>query len=138
MIEAEITKDNRGTFVKNFNSNTFLKNIDENFSESYFPIHTKKCFKRYTFPKKKQTKFRPIFCSKGKVMDVFLDIRPDSDTFGKFDSVILSDENGKHIYLSEGIAHGFLVLSENATVHYLQSGVYDQESILEFYGIPLA
>ena len=61
-------------------------------------------------------------------MDVFLDIRPDSETFGKFDSVILSNENGKHIYLSEGIAHGFLVLSENATVHYLQSGVYDQES----------
>ncbi len=129
MIEAEISKDNRGTFIKNFNSNTFLKNnIDENFSESYFSCSHKNVLRGMHFQKNPNQISKLIFCSKGKVMDVFLDIRPDSETFGKFDSVILSDENGKHIYLSEGIAHGFLVLSENATVHYLQSGVYDQES----------
>ena len=59
MIEAEITKDNRGTFVKNFNSNTFLKNnIDENFSESYFSYSHKKCFKRYAFPKNPKPNFK--------------------------------------------------------------------------------
>ena len=98
MIEAEITKDNRGTFVKNFNSNTFLKNnIDENFSESYFSYSHKNVLRGMHFQKTPNQISKLIFCSKGKVMDVFLDIRPDSDTFGKFDSVILSNENGKHI-----------------------------------------
>ena len=72
MIEAEITKDNRGTFVKNFNSNTFLKNnIDENFSESYFSCSHKNVLRGMHF-QKPQTKFQSLyFVLKAKLWTFF-------------------------------------------------------------------
>ena len=64
---------------------------------------------------------------KGTVFDVAVDLRKGSKTFGKWESVILSDENKKQFYIPEGFAHGFLVLSDEAIFNYKCTNVYSPE-----------
>lgn len=65
-----------------------------------------------------------VTCVKGAVFDVVVDIRVDSPTFGHWDSVLLDDTNRRSIYISEGLAHGFLALKDDSTVMYLCSTPY--------------
>ena len=126
IIETNTIHDKRGTFVKNFNKDIFYQNnIDENFEESYFSRSKKGVIRGMHFQTPPSEISKLVFCSEGEILDVFLDIRPNSITFGKFQKINLSALNGLHIYIPKGIAHGFQVLSEFATVHYLQSGVYE-------------
>ena len=64
---------------------------------------------------------------KGKVFDVAVDLRKDSPTYGKWEGVILSEENKKQFYVPEGFAHGFLVLSDEAEFTYKCTDFYDAE-----------
>lgn len=66
-----------------------------------------------------------VTCPSGEILDFVIDIRIGSPTFGLFDSVVLSDKNKKAVYISEGLGHAFIALSENATVNYLVSGTYN-------------
>lgn len=65
-----------------------------------------------------------VTCVRGSVFDVVVDIRVGSPTFGKWDSVLLDDTDRRSIYLSEGLAHGFLALEDQTTVMYLCSSPY--------------
>jgi dTDP-4-dehydrorhamnose 3,5-epimerase len=65
-----------------------------------------------------------VTCVHGSVFDVVVDIRLGSPTFGQWDSVVLDDEDRRTIYISEGLAHGFLALQDNSTVMYLCSAQY--------------
>lgn len=65
-----------------------------------------------------------VTCVRGAVFDVAVDIRVGSPTFGKWDSVVLDDRSRRSIYLSEGLAHGFLALQDDSTVMYLCSAGY--------------
>jgi dTDP-4-dehydrorhamnose 3,5-epimerase len=65
-----------------------------------------------------------VTCLRGAVFDVVVDVRVDSPTFGKWDSVVLDDRDHRTVYLSEGLAHGFLALEDNSTVAYLCSAGY--------------
>ena len=65
-----------------------------------------------------------VTCVKGSVFDVVVDIRVDSPTFGQWDSVLLDDVDRRSVYLSEGLAHGFLALQDDSTVMYLCSAPY--------------
>ena len=66
-----------------------------------------------------------VTCLRGAVFDVAVDIRIGSPTFGKWDSVMLDDRSRRSIYISEGLAHGFLALQDDSTVMYLCSAGYD-------------
>ncbi|OBI13301.1 dTDP-4-dehydrorhamnose 3,5-epimerase [Mycobacterium sp. E2462] len=66
-----------------------------------------------------------VTCVRGSVFDVVVDIREGSPTFGHWDSVLLDDTDRRTIYLSEGLAHGFLALQDNSTVVYLCSAEYN-------------
>ena len=66
-----------------------------------------------------------VTCVRGAVFDVVVDIRVGSPTFGKWDSVLLDDQNRRSVYISEGLAHGFQALQDNSTVMYLCSAGYD-------------
>ncbi len=68
-----------------------------------------------------------VTCVSGSVFDVVVDIRLGSPTFGKWDSVVLDDDDHKTIYISEGLAHGFLALQDNSTVMYLCSAEYNPQ-----------
>jgi len=64
----------------------------------------------------------------GEVLDVAVDIRPDSATFGQYEAIVLSAENQKQFFIPKGFAHGFLVLSETATFFYKCDNFYNKES----------
>jgi len=65
-----------------------------------------------------------VTCVTGSVFDVVVDIRVDSPTYGHWDSVLLDDVDRRSVYLSEGLAHGFLALQDDSTVMYLCSAPY--------------
>ncbi|MEY8017974.1 dTDP-4-dehydrorhamnose 3,5-epimerase [Mycobacterium servetii] len=68
-----------------------------------------------------------VTCVRGSVFDVVVDVRLGSPTFGKWDSVLLDDSERRTIYISEGLAHGFLALQANSTIMYLCSSEYNPE-----------
>jgi dTDP-4-dehydrorhamnose 3,5-epimerase len=68
-----------------------------------------------------------VTCASGSVFDVVVDVRLGSPTFGQWDSVLLNDSDRRTIYISEGLAHGFLALEDNSTVMYLCSSEYNAE-----------
>jgi dTDP-4-dehydrorhamnose 3,5-epimerase len=68
-----------------------------------------------------------VTCLSGSVFDVVVDIRVGSPTFGKWDSVLLDDRDHRSVYLSEGLAHGFVALQDNSTVMYLCSAEYNPQ-----------
>lgn len=68
-----------------------------------------------------------VTCVRGSVFDVVVDIRVGSPTFGRWDAVLLDDVERKSVYISEGLAHGFLALQDDSTVLYLCSAGYDAE-----------
>jgi dTDP-4-dehydrorhamnose 3,5-epimerase len=68
-----------------------------------------------------------VTCLSGSVFDVVVDIRVGSPTFGQWDSVLLNDRDHRTVYISEGLAHGFLALQDNSTVMYLCSAEYNPQ-----------
>jgi dTDP-4-dehydrorhamnose 3,5-epimerase len=68
-----------------------------------------------------------VTCLSGSVFDVVVDIRVGSPTFGRWDAVVLDDRSHKSVYISEGLAHGFLALQDNSTVMYLCSAGYSPQ-----------
>ncbi len=68
-----------------------------------------------------------VTCVSGSVFDVVVDIRVGSPTFGRWDAVELDDRNHKSVYISQGLAHGFLALQDNSTVMYLCSSEYSPQ-----------
>jgi dTDP-4-dehydrorhamnose 3,5-epimerase len=68
-----------------------------------------------------------VTCLNGRVLDVVVDIRVGSPTFGRWDSVVLDDRDRRSVYLSEGLGHAFLALEDDSTVMYLCSAAYDPE-----------
>ena len=76
----------------------------------------------YQYP---QPQGKLVTVLRGEIIDVAVDVRVGSPTFGRFEAVTLSSTNGRQLWVPEGFAHGFLVLSEEALVHYKVSQAYD-------------
>jgi dTDP-4-dehydrorhamnose 3,5-epimerase len=68
-----------------------------------------------------------VTCVSGSVFDVVVDVRVGSPTFGRWDSLLLDDRDHRTVYISEGLAHGFLALQDNSTVMYLCSAEYNPQ-----------
>lgn len=68
-----------------------------------------------------------VTCPFGEILDIVVDIRVGSPTFGKVETVLLNSQNQKAVYIAEGLGHGFLALTDNAVVNYLVSSVYDPQ-----------
>ena len=127
IITPEIHKDNRGYFFESFNS--------KNFNDLGLPTHfvqdnqsfSKKGTLRGLHFQLKNPQGKLVRVIKGEVFDIAIDIRRGSKTFGKFEGVILSDKNNKIMYIPEGFAHGYLVLSNNAIFQYKCTEFYHPE-----------
>ena len=128
IIEPEVFIDDRGYFMESFKDNWFkkefpeIKFIQDNESKSTYGTLRGLHFQRPPFS---QTKLVRVV--EGKVLDVAIDLRTKSQTYGKFESVILSDENKKQFLVPKGFAHGFLVLSESAIFAYKVDNIYSKE-----------
>jgi dTDP-4-dehydrorhamnose 3,5-epimerase len=70
------------------------------------------------------TEQKIVFCIKGSIFDVAIDLRPDSPTFAKYFGIELSAENKKQLYIPDGFAHGFLTTDDNTEIYYLMGNFY--------------
>ena len=122
------TSDRRGTFTKLFNKDIFEGNgLHGNWKEEYFTISRKNVIRGMHFQVPTFEHYKIVYCLHGEVHDVILDLRESSPTYGKTYSLNLSSENKKGIYISKGIAHGFLSLTEKSLLTYKVSSLYSKE-----------
>ena len=128
-IHPRIFNDTRGRFVKVFHRDEFQKlGLDTNFHEEYYSTSIRGVIRGLHFQTPPNDHNKVVFCVKGDVLDVLLDLRRGSPTYGKVATYLLSEEKGNFLYIPKGIAHGFCVLSSEATLVYKVSSVYNQTS----------
>lgn len=129
VFEPKVFEDSRGYFFESYNENTFAAQgittrfVQDNQSRSSFGVIRGL---HYQLSPHAQSKLVRVLT--GKILDVAVDIRKGSPTYGKVCAVELSAENKKQLFLPKGFAHGFSVLSETAEVLYKCDGFYNKES----------
>lgn len=129
IIKNMVFEDQRGTFCKTFNSEVFSENsLCNNFKESYYSISKKDVIRGMHFQLPPYDHHKLVYVPYGEVMDVILDLRRNSDTYGEYINVNLSAENRNSIYISKGLAHGFKALKNNTITVYNVSTVYNEDS----------
>lgn len=130
IIEPTLFKDNRGCFLLEYNKNEFQENtglvIDfvlENQSTSQYGVIRGLHLQRGEFAQAKLVRV-----VKGKILDLIVDARKDSVTFGKVFSIELSGDNNKQLFIPRGFLHGFSVLENDTIVAYKCDNYYSKES----------
>ena len=124
VITPKVFGDERGYFMETYNQDDFVKAgitntfVQDNQSSSTRGVLRGMHFQN-NFPQAKLVR-----CLKGEVYDVAVDLRPGSETFGKWFGVTLSEENKKMFFIPRGFAHGFLVLSDVAEFAYKCDDLY--------------
>ena len=125
IIEPTVFGDERGYFMETYEKNDFEEiGITGDFVQDN-QSRSKKGVLRGLHFQKENSQAKIVRCIKGEVFDVAVDLRPGSKTYGKWEGVILSEENKKMFYIPRGFAHGFLVLSDIAEFCYKVDDVYN-------------
>ena len=131
-ITPNLFNDERGYFFENFNHFSFKNRnnnpIDLNFIQENFSKSKKHVIRGLHFQKNPKAQAKLVTAVSGEIFDVAVDLRKNSLTYGKWVSEILSETNHKSLYIPEGFAHGFCVLSENADVFYKVNNEYSPEN----------
>lgn len=118
VIEPAVHGDSRGYFMETYNQRDFAEaGLNMVFVQDNQSMSTKGVLRGLHF-QKQHPQGKLVRAVKGSVFDVAVDLRPGSPTYGQWFGQILSDENKKQFYISEGFAHGFLVLSDVAEFCY--------------------
>lgn len=130
IIEPTVFSDDRGFFLESFNQRGWEEKtgLKTNFVQDNHSRSTKGVLRglHYQLPPHAQAKL--IRCSVGEIYDVAVDIRQSSKTFGQWYGCSLSEDNKKQLWIPEGFAHGFVVLSDVAEVQYKTTAYYAPES----------
>ena len=130
LIEPRVTKDSRGFFFESFREDVFRKETSLNIS--FVQDNHSKSSKgvlrglHYQLPPHTQAKLLRVI--EGEVLDVAVDIRKSSPTYGQYIAEVLSSHNKKQLYIPEGFAHGFLTLSDTSEFLYKTTDFYHPES----------
>ena len=130
ILEPKVFHDDRGYFMESFNQNTFNQGIDQevNFVQDNQSYSSKGVLRGLHYQCGEHAQAKLVRVLEGEVLDVAVDLRPESETFGQSYSILLSAENKKQFFVPRGFAHGFIVLSENATFFYKCDNFYNKES----------
>ena len=129
IIEPRIFKDDRGYFYESFSQREFEEKVcrttfvQDNQSKSSYGV-----LRGLHFQKPPYSQSKLVRCIKGTVLDVAVDIRKGSPTFGKYIAVELSEENHRQFFVPRGFAHGFAVLTPEAVFQYKCDNFYNKES----------
>jgi dTDP-4-dehydrorhamnose 3,5-epimerase len=127
-LQPIVRADSRGQFVKTFHHEYFEQNeLETSIREQYYSVSQKGVLRGMHFQKPPHVHSKIVYCTSGTILDVALDLRIDSPTYGAHISLEISAESGNILYLPEGLAHGFYSLT-GATVVYNVSSVYNPES----------
>ena len=125
IIEPEVFGDARGYFFESYSQKKFdeqvrpVKFVQDNESKSRYGV-----LRGLHFQKGKDAQSKLVRVVKGRVLDVAVDIRKGSPTFGKYVAVELSEDNHRQLFVPRGFAHGFSVLSEEAIFQYKCDNLY--------------
>ncbi len=129
IIEPRIFHDERGYFYESFSQREFEEKVcktvfvQDNQSKSSYGV-----LRGLHFQKAPYSQSKLVRCIKGRVLDVAVDIRKGSPTFGKYVAVELSEDNHRQFFVPRGFAHGFAVLSDEAVFQYKCDNFYNKES----------
>ena len=127
LVKPNVIEDHRGYFMESYHIEKFTiggikcKFVQDNFVKSVYNTLRGLHF-QINFPQAKLLR-----CLKGKVFDVAVDIRKDSPTYGKWVGEVLSDNNKHQLFIPNGFAHGYYVMSETAEIIYKCSEIYHPE-----------
>lgn len=129
LIKPNVFGDNRGFFKETYNKEEFKKNgIDIEWVQDNHSRSTKGVLRGLHWQREPFAQDKLVRVARGTVLDVAVDIRVGSPTFGQYESVELSDENHNMFLVPRGFAHGFYVLSDIADFEYKVSNQYNKES----------
>ena len=128
VVQLKIYHDNRGFFVERFNKKLFQDlGLPVDYFQDNHSLSAPNVIRGLHF-QNNPSQAKLVGCLRGKILDVAVDIRQDSSTFGKYFSIELSGENGKLLFIPEGFAHGFAVLgNEPADVMYKVDNQFSKE-----------
>lgn len=130
VLEPKIIKDERGYFMESFNEKTFSEGVGQKvtFVQDNQSFSSKGVLRGLHYQTGEHGQAKLVRVLQGEVLDVAVDLRPNSETFGQYETVYLSAENQKQFFIPRGFAHGFLVLSETATFFYKCDNFYNKDS----------
>lgn len=129
IIENFHSCDERGSFTKTYHNEFFERNgFCTDFKESYYSISKKNVIRGMHFQLPPYDHEKLVYVAKGEVIDVILDMRKRSKTYGKTISIVLNDSNQRSVYITKGLAHGFKSMVDNTIMIYYVSTVYNNEA----------
>ncbi|MCG8309717.1 MAG: dTDP-4-dehydrorhamnose 3,5-epimerase [Cytophagales bacterium] len=126
-IKPTLLKDDRGWFLESYNKDKFdALNLDLDFVQDNLSFSKAGVIRGLHFQSSPYGQGKLVKVIRGRVLDVAVDIRPDSPTFGRYDKVILTAEEQNMFYLPEGFAHGFLAI-EDSYLFYKCTKTYNRD-----------
>ena len=129
VIEPRVFNDARGYFCETYNQARYQEaGIDAVFVQDNQSCSSYGVVRGLHFQKPPYTQAKLVSCTQGRVLDVAVDLRKDSPSYGKWHAVELSEENHRQYFIPKGFAHGFSVLSEKAVFTYKCDNLYHPES----------
>ena len=128
-LQPIVRGDKRGSFTKTFHVDSFRElGLATDFKEELRTISVKNVLRGLHFQTPPAEHVKVVYCAEGNVMDVAVDLRKSSPTYGKFHIVNLDSEKCNMLYIPVGFAHGFYTLSERVIMMYKMTSVYSPEN----------
>jgi len=129
LLKPKIFGDNRGYFLETFRREYFKEHgIDTEFVQDNYSFSRKNALRGLHYQAGDSAQAKLITVAHGSILDVAVDLRKESPSFKEYAAVELNSENHHQLFIPEGFAHGFVVLSEEAAVMYKCSSYYDPEA----------
>ena len=126
IIEPQIFGDSRGSFMETYNEQKFP--VETHFVQDNQSISQKGVLRGLHFQKGEHAQAKLVRVIRGEVLDVAVDIRPNSETFGQHFSIVLNDTNNKQLFVPRGFAHGFIVLKDDTIFAYKCDNFWNKEA----------
>ena len=129
LIEPKVFEDSRGFFMESYNYNTFKElGIDNVFVQDNISKSSKGVLRGLHFQKDEYAQAKLVYVLRGAVLDITVDLRETSETFGKYVAVELNDKNKRMLLIPRGFAHGFLTLEDDTEFIYKCDNFYNPKS----------
>lgn len=129
IIQPRVFPDNRGYFFESFNQRKYIaEGLDLTFVQDNLSKSDQGVLRGLHFQKPPYAQGKLVYVIRGSVLDVAVDLRKDSQTYGQHFSIVLSEENHTQFYVPEGFAHGFVTLEDNTIFAYKCTNFYNPES----------
>ena len=140
-VQPKVIEDTRGRFVKVFHAPAFAAaGLATDFAEEYYSVSHKNVIRGMHFQLPPMDHVKMAYCIEGEVLDVVLDLRVGSPTYGQFDLITLSAARANSVYIPKGMAHGFCALSEQVVMVYkvgtVHSPGHDAGVLWSSMGVP--